>query len=161
MNAKGTNQALEAREGLSPRWGYPPSLVKRGYVGTPPKNFENLDCRRWLLGCSEQILTSNPWCKIAHFQELIFLKYETEIIFGIDVHMIVSLTYSPFHTYTLTQEFLKLFFLCLTYIIVWPYLSRDRAVGRQCRNLRFFFLIGDWNRLLVIFLAPRFPCVNL
>ena len=104
MNAKGTNQALEAREGLSPRWGYPPSLVKRGYVGTPPKNFENLDCRRWLLGCSEQILTSNPWCKIAHFQELIFLKYETEIIFGIDVHMIVSLTYSPFHTYTLTQS---------------------------------------------------------
>ena len=29
--------------------------------------------------------------------------------------------------------------------------SRDRAVGRQCRNLRFFFSTGDWNRLLAIF----------
>ena len=38
---------------------------------------------------------------------------------------------------------------------------RDRSVGHQCRNLRFFFLTGDWNRLLPIFLAPRFPCVNL
>ena len=39
--------------------------------------------------------------------------------------------------------------------------SRDCVVGRQCHNLRFFFFTGDWNRLLAIFLAPRFPCVNL
>ena len=42
-----------------------------------------------------------------------------------------------------------------------PHRARDHAVGRQCRNLRFFFLTGNWNRLLAIFLAPRFPCVNI
>jgi hypothetical protein len=39
--------------------------------------------------------------------------------------------------------------------------ARDRAVGRQCRNLQFFFLTGDWNWLLAIVLVPRFSCVNL
>jgi hypothetical protein len=49
LSAGGTNRAPLAQVGESPRGGFPPSLIGGGYGGSPPENFEILDCRRCIL----------------------------------------------------------------------------------------------------------------
>lgn len=49
FSAGGMNRAPQVQVGESPRGGFPPSLVGGGYRGSPPENFEILDCRRCIL----------------------------------------------------------------------------------------------------------------
>jgi hypothetical protein len=67
----------------------------------------------------------------------------------------------PWPKLAVTIQLLWSFIIKKFIVLDFLYCFRDRAVGRQCRNLRFSFLTGDWNRLLAIFLMPIFPCVNL
>jgi hypothetical protein len=49
LSAGGMNRVPQVQVGESPRGGFSPSLVGGGYGGSPPENFEILDCRRCIL----------------------------------------------------------------------------------------------------------------